>query len=179
MTSEAVNRTQCWLSEWVIDLNLCPFAKYPFQNNQVKIFSTKETNADEIYRFVLSELDALYQSSVEEVETVLLVVENALDDFEDYLDFLMLLEDVIDQIGLRGIIQVASFHPRYCFDGCAENDAANYTNRSPYPMFHLLREESLEKALANYENPEKIPERNIALLQEMGVELIKQKLSKI
>ena len=75
MTSEAVNRTQCWLSEWVFDLNLCPFAKYPFQNNQVKIFSTKETNADEIYRFVLSELDALYQSSVEEVETGYLLLE--------------------------------------------------------------------------------------------------------
>lgn len=97
----------------------------------------------------------------------MVVVENGLASFTEYLDFLSLLENVIAETGLEGIIQIASFHPDYCFEGESQDDPANRTNRSPYPMFHLIREVSLEKAIAKHPDPQSIPERNIALLREM------------
>lgn len=167
MKETAIEQTGKWLEDWVIRLNLCPFAKYPYENNQVRIVSTESTDEDAIFSFVLKELDYLYQADPKEIETTLTVIENGLGSFNDYLDFLGLLEQVIAKTGLEGVIQLASFHPDYCFEGEAEDDPANLTNRSPFPMFHLIREASLEKALENYPDPESIPERNILLLREM------------
>jgi hypothetical protein len=167
MTLNAIEETNNWLENWVIRLNLCPFAKYPYENKQVRIVATEATDDDEIFRFVLNELDQLYQADPKEIETTLAVIENGLVTFDEYLDFLGLLEKVIAETGLEGSIQLASFHPDYCFEGEAEDDPANLTNRSPFPMFHLIREESLEKALQSYPDPQVIPERNIALLREM------------
>jgi hypothetical protein len=168
----AVEKTQAWLRDWVISLNLCPFARFPFEQGIVDIVSVEAADGDDVFSFVLNELDRLQQNPADELETILVIVENKLQDFNDFLDFLGLLEQVIKETGLEGIVQIASFHPDYCFEGEDIQDPANYTNRSPYPMFHLIREASLEKAVANYPEPEKIPEKNITLLREMGIEKI-------
>ena len=172
MSQQAIAATEQWLSQWVIALNLCPFAKHPYQGGKVRIVSTEETRSDGVYQFILNELDNLYRVPADEVETTLVITENYLDDFNHYLDFLELLEKVIRDTGLEGVIQIASFHPDYLFAGEDQSDPANYTNRSPFPMFHLIREASLEKAIAHYPDTDKIPERNISLLREMGLEEI-------
>jgi hypothetical protein len=169
MSKFAIEKTDAWLRDWVIALNLCPFAGHPYEQGKVDIVATESGDVDSVFRFVLSELDRLQQTAPEELETTLVVVEKLLASFDEYLDFLQLLESAISESGLEGIVQIASFHPHYCFEGVAEDDAANYTNRSPFPMFHLIREESLEKAVAAYPEPEKIPQRNIKLLREMGI----------
>jgi len=172
MSKDAIPKTDAWLRNWVIELNLCPFARHPYEQGKVDIVATQQTDVESVFRFVLSELDRLQQASPEELETTLVVVENALVAFDDYLDFLQLIESAVAETGLEGIIQIASFHPDYCFDAVAEDDPANFTNRSPFPMFHLIREHSLEKAVASYPEPERIPQRNIALLRKMGIEEI-------
>lgn len=177
MTDSAVEKTRCWLENWVIQLNLCPFARYPYELNRVGVVTTEAPGSDDIFGFVLAELERLYTTPVKELETTLVVVENGLLSFDDYLDFLDLLERVLPETGLEGIIQIASFHPDYLFAGSDDHDPANYTNRSPYPMFHLIREASLEKALSDYPEPENIPQRNIRLLREMGVDAVKEALS--
>jgi len=175
MPKGAIEKTDAWLRDWVIELNLCPFAHHPYEQGKVDIVTTQQTDVESVFRFVLSELDRLQQTSPEELETALLVIENGLVAFDDYLDFLELIESAVSESGLQGIIQIASFHPQYCFDAVSEDDPANFTNRSPFPMFHLIREESLEKAVASYPKPEKIPQRNIALLREMGItEILKR-----
>ena len=172
MSQSAIAKTEAWLQDWVIKLNLCPFARFPYEQGIVDIVAVEDSDEDEVFSFVLNELDRLQQNPAQQIETILVVVENHLKGFDEYLDFLQLLEQVIKETGLEGNIQIASFHPDYCFEGEDIQDPANYTNRSPYPMFHLIREASLEKAVANYPEPEKIPERNIALLREMGIEKI-------
>lgn len=176
MPKAAIGKTESWLRDWVIELNLCPFARLPYKQGKVDIVSTQANDIESVFRFVLSELDRLQQASPEELETTLVVVENALGAFDEYLDFLQMTESVIAETGLEGILQIASFHPDYCFDGATEDDPANFTNRSPFPMFHLIREESLEKAVASYPEPEKIPQRNIELLREMGISEILKKM---
>lgn len=179
MSVTSIKQTERWLKDWVIKLDLCPFAKYPFDQGRIRIIATQATDSDTLFRFVLEELDQLYHSDARDVETTLVVVDQSLSQFNQYLEFLDLLEHVIVETGLEGEIQVASFHPNYCFEGVAEDDPSNYTNRSPYPMFHLIREASLEQAVKHYPDPEKIPERNIALLREMGLEEIRQRLKRI
>lgn len=175
MAKDAIEKTNTWLRDWVIELNLCPFARHPYEQGRVDIVATQQTDVEWVFRFVLSELDRLQQASPQELETTLVVVENALQLFDEYLDFLQLIEAAISESGLQGIIQIASFHPEYCFDAVTEDDPANFTNRSPYPMFHLIREASLEKAVAAYPEPENIPRRNIQLLREMGIgEILKR-----
>ena len=178
MKEKAVTKTERWLNDWVIALNLCPFAKHPYQQGRVRIAATAAIDSDQVFSFVLDELELLHRTPASQLETTLVVIEHFLQDFQDYLDFLSLLESVISQSGLEGEIQIASFHPDYCFEGESKQDPANYTNRSPYPMFHLIREASLEKAIAHYPDPENIPGRNIRLLRDMGQEKIRQKLAK-
>ena len=179
MTDKAVEQTRRWLADWVIRYDLCPFARYPFEQGRVRIVATEASNSDSVFRFILGELDRLYQAEPEKIETTLVVVEQLLLNFDDYLDFLDLLQRVIVETGLEGEIQIASFHPQYQFEGVGPDDPSNYTNRSPYPMFHLIREASLEKAIAHYAEPEKIPQRNIELMREMGIDKVKQQLQDI
>lgn len=121
-----------------------------------------------------SSLEALveelrYLDRTEDLETTLVIFPDRFADFEDYLDLVGLAEDLSVEQGYEGVYQIASFHPQYCFAGADENDPANYTNRSPYPMLHLLREDSITKAVDHYIDPEGIPERNIAFAQEKGL----------
>lgn len=161
-----IKATQYWLEQTVIGFNFCPFAKKEFVKNtiQYQVFDT--SSKEEALYELLDCLKLLDEKS--DIETSLLIFSEGFNKFEDYLDLLDLANVLLEKEKYEGIYQIASFHPNYCFDGVDEDDASNYTNRSPYPILHILREESLEKALSKIENPEEIPERNIEFAQEKG-----------
>ena len=168
MTSEQViDRTKKWIVDVVIGCNLCPFAANVVK--QGAIFYNVETSLDqnECLDSFVYEMHRLDHD--ETIETSFLIFPNTFEKFDDYLDLLSRAEKLVKEKGNEGIYQVASFHPLYLFAGSDENDAANYTNRSIYPMLHLLREESIDKALEHYKSPEKIPERNINFTREKGL----------
>lgn len=168
MSSEQIiDQTKKWIVDVVIGCNLCPFAANVVK--QRAIFYKVETSMDQntcLDSFV-HEMDRL--DNDETIETSFLIFPNAVEKFDDYLDLLSRAEKLVIEKGNEGIYQVASFHPLYLFAGSDENDAANYTNRSIYPMLHLLREESIDKALEHYKSPETIPERNINFTRKKGL----------
>ncbi|MFL7026932.1 DUF1415 domain-containing protein [Enterovibrio norvegicus] len=155
-------QTTEWLEKVVIGLNLCPFAAKPQRNKQIKV-EVCEGNTDEaVMETLLTELNLLESSDVADLETTLLVTPNYFQDFDDYNQFLDVADMVIEQFGWRGIYQIASFHPDYCFADAEPDDESNLTNRSPYPVFHLIREASIEKALKYYGgDADAIPDINI------------------
>lgn len=164
--------TKNWVSDFVIAYNICPFAKREFVNDRIAYrVITEKTLEDQLYQLIEAcvELD-----THPDIETSLLIFTESFDDFDDYLDFLALSNNLLIKQGYEGIYQLASFHPHYCFDGADNQDASNYTNRSPYPMLHLIREKSLEKALERYPHPEMIPLDNIKKTRKMGVQKLKE-----
>ena len=167
--SEALALTRDWLERFVIGLNLCPFAAAPFRARRIAYTTCDATSLAAIYRAFLAALRDLVLADPQVQETALLILTRGLADFDAYLDALGLMEGALDEAGLAGVIQVASFHPDYRFAGAAADDPANYTNRSPLPMFHLIREDGLAAALESYPRPERIPVRNIRRLRELGV----------
>lgn len=173
-TVDHIKVTKNWIESLVINLNLCPFAKLPFNKNTIRYVVEENEHTASLRRTFLSELLKINETPAEKVETTLIIHPNCLRDFYDYLDFLEEANQLIDTSGMSGIIQVASFHPDYQFGGTQKNDVENYTNRSPFPMLHLLREDSIEKALAHYPNPAFIPERNIETMNNLGLEGIKK-----
>jgi len=160
-----------WIDKVIIGLNFCPFAKKEMQRNTVRYAINAATQINEALGHFLEELAILDQQ--QEIQTTLLVFSNGFSNFEEYLDMLELANTLMGQGGYGGIYQVASFHPDYCFDGEAQDDPANYTNRSPYPILHILRESSIEDVLKRYPEPEKIPENNIAKARELGSSFLK------
>lgn len=172
---KVIARVDAWLQGMVIGLNLCPFAAAPFRAGRVRHAVCDATEGEAIYQAFLAELDTFLQLPPEQAETALFIVSRGLGDFDDYLDMLATLEDALLEAGLEGVIQLASFHPDYVFEDSDADDPANYTNRAPYPIFHLLREQQLEDALASYPDPEAIPERNIARLRELGLAELQQR----
>jgi uncharacterized protein len=174
---QVLDETRCWVERTVVGLNLCPFAAAPMKGGRIRYVYCGETEPEGIYRALLAEVETLIGLPELEAETCLFVVPSGLDDFAAYLDLFEIAEAAIPQAGLEGILQLASFHPDYCFEGADDEDPANYTNRSPHPMFHLIREAPLARALEGYPNPEGIPERNIALLREMGLEAMRERLA--
>ena len=165
---------QQWLNDVVIGLNLCPFAAKPQRNKQIKIHVSSDKTENDLLESIYLQLKELDETPPQELETTLVVAPYLLDDFEDYNQFLDLVEGLVVQLGKSGIYQIASFHPDYCFYGTEPEDAENLTNRSPYPIFHLIREESMEKVLKHYPDPEAIPERNIDCVENLTPEQIKQ-----
>ena len=157
-----------WVTRVVVGLNLCPFARKPLENNQVRITVSNAHNTASLLEDLHAELSLLESQPATDVETTLIAIPEMLSDFEDYNDFLDLAEALLDRFGWEGQFQIASFHPQYQFDGTQPNDAENYTNRSPWPALHLLREDSLEQAVGSHPDPEQIPERNIAAMNELG-----------
>ncbi|NIB44572.1 DUF1415 domain-containing protein [Pseudomaricurvus alkylphenolicus] len=166
-TEQIAQQVQRWVEEVVVGLNLCPFARQPLAAQQVKIAVVEAAEDAAVLQAILDELSLLQQTPAQSLETTLLVVPRAFADFNDYNQFLDWTDHLLEQQGWSGVFQIASFHPDYCFEGCAPDDVSNLTNRSPYPIFHLLREASLERAIANLENPEAIPERNIRSMREL------------
>ncbi|EGU4186809.1 DUF1415 domain-containing protein [Vibrio parahaemolyticus] len=159
-----------WLNDVVIGLNLCPFAAKPQRNKQIKIFVSEATQEEALLEDILLQLIELSTTEPEKLETTLVVVPNMLQDFWDYNFCIDWVEGLIKQQDWEGIFQVATFHPDYCFGGAAPEDDENLTNRSPYPIFHLIREESMEKVLKHYPNPESIPDTNIARVSALSEE---------
>ena len=162
--------TRNWLEKAVIGLNLCPFAKAVYVKQQVRYVLSDATTPEALLEQLAEELLLLRDTPVEQVDTTLIIHPEVLGDFLDYNDFLENADAAVEALDLQGILQVASFHPQYQFAGAAPDDVSNYTNRSPYPTLHLLREDSVERAVAAFPDPDVIVERNIATLDQLGVE---------
>ena len=150
----------------MVGLNLCPFAKRELVRNRVRFSVTEATTEEQLLVDLQAELELL--DSEEGVETTLLIHPGVLQDFYEYNQFLNYTDSLLAQMGLEGVYQVASFHPDYQFAGSGPDDVENYTNRSPYPLLHLIREDSLERAIANYPDSDQIPGRNMELLKSLG-----------
>lgn len=160
--------TQRWVERAVIGLNLCPFAKAVHAKGQVRYALSDADTRDALLLELGEELLRLRDTPAAELDTTLLVHPRVLQDFPDYNDFLDAADALVAELGLEGIVQVASFHPRYRFAGTTDDDIGNCTNRSPHPMLHLLREDSVERAVAAYPDPDAIVERNQDTLRRLG-----------
>ncbi|MEX3073373.1 DUF1415 domain-containing protein [Vibrio alginolyticus] len=169
-TNAIAQKVDQWLNDVVIGLNLCPFAAKPQRNKQIKIFVSEASEEEALLEDILLQLIELSNTEPETLETTLVVVPNMLNDFWDYNLFIDWVEGLIKQQDWEGIFQVATFHPDYCFGGAEPEDDENLTNRSPYPVFHLIREESMEKVLKHYPDPESIPDTNIARVSALSEE---------
>lgn len=165
-----IARFRCWIERVVIELNLCPFARKPYEGERVRYVVSDASDPALLLADLERELDLLRQTDAGEIETTLLIHPQVLTDFLDYNDFFNAIDALLEQGGYAGEFQVASFHPDYRFAGTERDDAENYTNRSPYPVLHILREASIEQALAGFENPDQIPERNIRTMEKLGAE---------
>ncbi len=175
---DPVAATRHWLQRAVIGLNLCPFAKAVQVKDQIRYVLSEATGVDALLAELAGELLWLHEADPDVVDTTLLIHPRVLTDFHDYNDFLDQADAAIDALGLEGEIQLASFHPDYQFAGSDVDDAANCTNRSPYPMLHLLREESIDRAVAAFPDPDAIVERNIATLDRLGIDGYRRLLDK-
>ena len=169
---EIIKHTLYWVKSTVIHYNLCPFANKVYVTGRLQVdVSDAQTDVD-LLEDSLVAIQRLLSVDREEIETSLLVHPNCLADFLDYNDFLHVLDRSLEESGLTGIVQVASFHPDYRFAQSQDNDAANYTNRSPYPMLHFLREESITEAVEDWQlrglNTDDIPLQNIQTLRKIG-----------
>ena len=169
-TATVVTSTRRWLERAVIGLNLCPFAKAVYAKRQIRYAVTGAATAEELLAELQRELDLLARASPDEVETTLLIHPRAMADFIDFHFFLQEADAAIRNLGHEGVLQIASFHPAYEFAGSAADDLANCTNRSPYPTLHLLREASIDRAVAAFPDAAAIYERNIATLRKLGQE---------
>jgi len=159
-----------WLQRVVVGLNLCPFASRPLQDNTLRIHVTDCRDQATLLQVLFDEILLLQESPVQTIETSLLVLTNVLQSFDEFNQFLDLSDQLLIDRGWQGVFQIASFHPQYCFHGVDTDSAENLTNRSPYPVLHIIREESLQRALAQYPNPEVIPQRNIKRMCSLSVE---------
>ncbi|TBR25646.1 DUF1415 domain-containing protein [bacterium] len=160
--------TRKWLKDVVIGLNLCPFAREVYVAERIRYVVSPATDVEALRAQLAEELRLLPTLDPAATETTLLIHPGVLGDFLDYNDFLDLAEGALAELGLEGVLQIASFHPQYRFADAEPDDPANGTNRSPYPMLHLLREASVAKAVAGYPDADKIPERNIATLRRLA-----------
>lgn len=167
---DPIAATRLWLERIVIGLNLCPFAKAVYVKEQVRYVLSDATTPEALVEELAEELVLLRDTPEEQVDTTLIIHPQVLTDFLDYNDFLDNADAAIEALDLQGILQVASFHPQYQFEGVAADDASNYTNRAPYPTLHLLREDSVARAVDAFPDPDVIVERNIQTLDRIGVE---------
>jgi uncharacterized protein len=164
----AISVTQHWLEHAVIGLNLCPFAKAVQVKQQIRWVESTARDAQGLLDDLVQELQFLAAADPEAVDTTLLIHPQALTEFLDYNDFLDIADAAVERLGLDGVLQVASFHPDYQFEGTSPGDVENLSNRSPYPMLHLLREDSIARAVAAYPDAAAIYERNIDTLRQLG-----------
>ena len=169
-SAEILGATQRWLERAVIGLNLCPFAKGVVAKKQVRYALTVAATADQLLAELEHELALLASTAPDDLDTTLLIHPWAMTDFLDYHFFLGEVDALIRKLGHEGVFQVASLHPAYEFAGSAPDDIANFTNRSPYPMLHLLRESSIDRAVAAFPEAAEIFERNIETMERLGHE---------
>jgi len=160
--------TREWLEKAVIALNLCPFAKAVYVKNQVRIVVSHAPHLDALLEDLDRELDLLAAADAEAIDTTLLVHPTLLADFLDFNDFMQIAEAAVAEHGLEGVLQIASFHPLFQFEGTAPDEIGNYTNRAPFPTLHLIREASIARAVEAVPDPELIYTRNIETLERLG-----------
>lgn len=173
--AEVISFSRQWVELIVVGLNLCPFASPVVRHNTLRYAVSESSELEGLTCDFLNELNMIQQADEKEIATSLLIMPRAVSDFYDYLDVLAHFEKLLAKAGLSGIFQLASFHPAYLFAGVETDDLSHWTNRSPFPMIHIIREDQMSRVLMHYDNPEEIPERNIKRLRELGREgLIKR-----
>lgn len=167
-SAQVIAATETWLERAVIGLNLCPFAKAVHVKKTLRYAVSAAATTDDLLCDLADELQLLQSSDPQSIDTTLLIHPFVLNDFPDYNDFLDAAEAAVRALNLEGVIQIASFHPRYQFAGTGPDDIENHTNRSPYPMLHLLRETSIDEAVRAFPEASAIFDRNIATLRKLG-----------
>lgn len=167
--AKVILATQHWLERAVIGLNLCPFARAPFVQHRLRYRVSRAPDEETLLADLHAELHALHAADAQQCETTLLIHPDVLGDFLDYNDFLAIADDALHELGLDGELQIASFHPDYQFADTAPDAIENYTNRSPHPTLHLLREASVARAIESMADTDDIYRRNIATLRELGL----------
>ena len=172
-----LSATKQWLEEIIIGLNFCPFAKKEFVNNTICYVESRQSQVKGALYELIEQCS--YLQAHPELETTLLIYSDGFRGFERYLDLVEYGNDLLADSGFEGIFQLASMHPEYCFDGEDYDEASNFTNRSPYPIIHIIREASMERVLSVYNEPEKIPENNIMLANAKGADFFQQVLTRI
>lgn len=174
-----ISVTHKWLETFVLGLNLCPFARHPYRNGKIRIVVFESDNLEHLTEMLVNEMHYLQETPPSVCETTLIILRDCLIDFHDYLDYLEVAEYVLEQMDLALVFQVASFHPDYQFEETLPNDAENYTNRSPYPMLHILREDSVERAIEAFPEVGDIPAQNIETMNTLGTVKLKQMLHEL
>lgn len=164
----AIAETRAWVRRAVIGLNLCPFARAVDVKDQIRYVFSDATDPETLLATLVVELQRLADTDPEIVDTTMLIHPRVLADFEDFNDFLEVADAAVEDLDLDGVLQVASFHPQFQFADTEIDDVTNATNRSPYPTLHLLREESVDRAVAAFPEAEAIFERNMATLEKLG-----------
>ncbi|MBU2870918.1 DUF1415 domain-containing protein [Colwellia sp. E2M01] len=176
-TSAEIEATKQWISEIIIDLNFCPFAKKEFVNNTICYYKSEAEQVKPALHELIEQCQYLQNNA--EVETTLIIFSEGFRGFDRYLDLVDYANDLLVDSGFEGIFQLATMHPEYCFTDDDFDAATNFTNRSPYPMLHIIREASMERVLSVYKNPEEIPENNMKLAEQKGSEYFQAVLTKI
>jgi len=175
--AEVERKTLGWVKDFVIGLNLCPFARPLVASDALRVTVCEATDDESVAVTLLDEIERIQKASEAEIATTLVVLTNALQRFDDYLAFLDGAQQLLEETDLLGVLQLASFHPDYQFAGEPIEAASHFTNRAPFPMIHVLREDMVTRALETYPNPEQIPERNIQKLEDLGRERLQQMLT--
>ena len=173
-TSPYTQHTRHWLEKVIVAHNFCPFAKRELIKNSIRFDVVEQKEIEPCLEALIVACETMDQAP--EIETTLLIIPDGFTDFEQYLDLLDISERLLEARRYDGVYQLASFHPTYCFNEADSDDPANYTNRSPYPMLHLLREASIEASLKNIEDPETIPLNNIERARAIGLEALEKQL---
>ena len=167
---QAIHATQQWVQQAVIGLNLCPFAKAVVAKQQVRYVVCMDSEPEQVLKMLQQEMQLLVDTDAAVLDTTLLIAPNLLPDFLAFNDFLFDCDSVLASMALEGVLQIADFHPRYQFAGTQPDDISNFTNRAPYPTLHLLREDSVDKAVAAFPDASLIYERNMEVLEALGRE---------
>lgn len=173
--NQIIEETRCWLTSTIIGLNFCPFAKREFTQNTIRYAVSKGKDLESNLHILAEEFQYLDKHS--DTETTLLIFSHSVIDFDDFLELIDYANQLLDDLGYDTVYQIAHFHPDYCFDGVELDDASNYTNRSPYPTLHLIREQSMQRAIDSHPDTTQIPNTNIKLARELGVEHLQSLLN--
>lgn len=178
LTDEQIKQqTLAWIRTFIIHYNICPFAKHTVNQETLVIDLAQPDNVEQALEAMMATIVRMDERA--EIETILLLFPEIFSNFNDYLDFVYLAEELLSLSGYEGIYQLATFHPDYCFADVSVTDVSNYTNRSPYPMLHILRERSIEKAIDYYGDTCQIPENNISTMHQLGLDKVKALLKNL
>ncbi|RUO22565.1 DUF1415 domain-containing protein [Aliidiomarina iranensis] len=170
-----VAKSKAWVEQLIVKYNICPFARREVERDSIRYVVAGQRKTADVLEALIKECEFLDQNM--DTETTLIMLPAGFEGFYAYLDLLDTANELLAIQGYEGIYQLASFHPDYCFEGEKQDAASNYTNRAPYPTLHLLREASLEQALSRYDDPESIPDRNIAFAEKKGAEFFEKILA--